>query len=119
MGEISSLVTVYDSPDSEVPKPSTMAVPTSSIQCPGTLIRVAGYGTGRKLTPKVELAVPGRMVTCVVTLERSASVRPCGDGSFPATGAVGPAPPPIDHCVVDRLPSTYICRYCGTGSAVR
>ena len=116
---MSSLVTVYVRPDSEVPKPSTIDVPTSITQCPGTLIRVAGYGTGRKLTPEVALTVPRLTVMWVVTLVRSAPVRPCGGGSLPVAVAVGPRPGPIVQAVVDRLPRMYICRYCGSGSVVR
>ena len=96
-----------------------MDVPTLFTQCPGTVIAVAGYGTGRKLIPEVALAAPLLMATWVVTVVRSASVRPCGEASLPVTVVVAPWKGPIVQAVVDRSPSVYICRYCGCGSVLR
>jgi hypothetical protein len=45
-----------------------MDVPRSICQCPAALIRVGGYGTGRKLNIPVALAAARLKVIWVVTL---------------------------------------------------
>src|ERR1700743_2072899 len=97
-----------------------MPVLSLMTQCPATLILVDGYGTGRKLTAELSDALELNVI-CVVWLVATVLLtvaRPSALGSVPAAGAFAPRWGLRVQRVVDRLPSTYICRYCGAGSVV-
>ena len=89
-------------------------------QRPDTLIWVAGYGTGRKLTAELPEAVElnETCAVCVLVTDLLVVARPWALGSVPVAAASEPRCGLSVQRVVVRLPSTYSCRYCGVGSVV-